>query len=175
MKSGKSLSAPLVLAVSAALAVSLAACSGNSATSSAHTATKPKPTPAAQPTTGAAAESVVKSTWIEFFNGAVPIPKRLKLLQNGQEFASFVRSQQKTSLGSLVFQASATVSGVKLQSALGQATVTYTILLGGKPLEKNLQGTAIYSKGQWQVADGTFCSLLRLVFKPKQIPSACGA
>jgi hypothetical protein len=164
MKPGKK------LALTAALCLSLAACSSSS-TSTAHTVKKP----AGQPTAGAAGEAVVKSTWIEFLNGAVPIGRRLKLLQNGQQFASFVHAQEKTSVGALVFQATGTVSAVSLQSALHQATVTYTILLGGKPLEKNIQGTAIYQNGQWLVSDGTFCGLLRLVYKAKQIPSACGA
>jgi hypothetical protein len=172
MKSRNTLSAALF----ATLVLSLAACSGSSATSAA-SSRKPKPAPTGQPQTGAAAVTAVKSAWTEFFNGNVPIPRRLKLLQNGQAFASFVSSQEKTSLGALVFQASGTVSSVRVQSAIGQATVVYTILLGGKPLETNLHGTAIYSGGRWLVSDGTFCGLVRLAYgaKNKLIPSVCGS
>jgi hypothetical protein len=176
--SARPLALALSLVLSATLGISLAACSGSSASTTAHTVTSPKakPTPTGQPTSGAAAAAVVKSTWIEFFNGNIPISKRLVLLQNSEKFVSFVHSQEKTSFGSLVFQATATVSAVTLQSALAQATVTYTILLAGKPLEKNLKGTAIYSDGKWLVADGTFCGLITLAYgaKSKLIPAACG-
>jgi len=114
--------------------------------------------------------------WQTFFNGAVPIPRRLGLLQNGQRFASFVHSEEKTSLGTLVLSASATVSSVTLHPP-GQASVIYTILLGGKPLAKNLSGTAVYTGGRWQVADTTFCSLLRVAYGKSShaIPAACGS
>ena len=174
MKSGKRLvramTAPLCLSLGLGLGLSLAACSGSSTSTTTHTAKKPT----GQPTAGAAGEAVVKSTWVEFLNGNVPIDKRLKLLQNGQAFASFVHAQQKTSLGALVFQATGTVSDVVLEPSVGQAAVTYTILLGGKPLEKDLQGTATYQNGKWLISDGTFCGLLKLAYKPKQIPAACG-
>ncbi len=176
MKSERKLSATLALVLSAALGITLAACSGSSASSSAHTVKTTKPTPTGQPTTGSAGIAAVKSTWVEFFNGNVPISRRLKLLQNSDKFTSFVHSQEKTSFGALVFEATGTVSAVDLQSTLGQATVTYTILLAGKPLEKNLMGTAIYSGGKWLIADGTFCGLITLAYgaKSKLIPAACG-
>ena len=111
-----------------------------------------------------------------FFNGAVPIPKRLPLLQGYQQFAGFVHSQEKTTLGALVFSASATVSKVTLQPA-GRADVVYTILLNGKPLEKNLNGQAVYSAGRWKVATATFCGLIKLAYgkSSKVIPAACGS
>jgi len=114
--------------------------------------------------------------WQTFFNGAVPIPRRLGLLQNGQRFASFVHSEEKTSVGTLVLSASARVSRVTLQPA-SAATVIYTILLGGKPLAKNLSGTAVYTGGSWKVADSTFCSLLHLAYGKSShvIPAACGS
>jgi hypothetical protein len=114
--------------------------------------------------------------WQTFFNGNVSIPGRLKLLQNGQRFASFVHSEEKTSLGTLVLAASAKVSSVSLQPP-AMAGVTYTILLGGKPLAKNLSGTAVYTGGSWQVADATFCSLLHLAYgkTSHMIPAACGS
>jgi hypothetical protein len=121
------------------------------------------------------AVAAVTAAWQTFFSGAVPIPRRLTLLQDGQQFASFVRSEARTSVGSLVLQASAKVSSVKLQPP-GQASVTYTILLSGSPLEKNLHGTAVYTGGSWKVAVTTFCDLLRLAYGNKShlIPAACG-
>lgn len=105
----------------------------------------------------------------------MPIPRRIVLLQNGQKFASFVNSQAKTSLGALVLQASAKVSAVTLVPP-DQASVTYTILLGGKPLAKNLNGTAVYTGGSWQISTTTFCGLLHVAYssKPSLIPAVCG-
>jgi hypothetical protein len=120
--------------------------------------------------------AAVKAMWQTFFNGAVPIPRRLGLLQDGQRFAPFVHSEEKTSLGTLVLAASAKVSSVTLQPP-SQAAVVYTILLVGKPLAKNLSGTAVYAAGRWQVADSTFCSLLHLAYGKRShvIPAACGS
>jgi hypothetical protein len=75
-----------------------------------------------------------------------------------------------------VLQASARVASVKLGPP-GQASVRYTILLNGKPIEKNLHGTAIYSDGRWHVAVATFCGLLHLAYgaKSRVIPAVCGS
>jgi hypothetical protein len=114
--------------------------------------------------------------WQTFFNGAVPIPRRLGLLQDWQQFASFVHSQAKTSLGSLVLAASAKVSAVLLQPP-GHASVRFSILLGGKPVARNLPGTAVYAGGRWLVAKTTFCTLLHVAYGKKShvIPAACGS
>lgn len=167
----------------AALCVGMAACSGGgspTASRSAHPghshAASPTQSASAEPASGPAAVASVRATWQTFFNGAVPIPRRLQLLQDGAQFASFVTSQAKTSLGSLVFQASAQVSSVTLQPP-GRAAVIYTILLGGKPLAKNLKGTAVYTGGGWKVSVSTFCGLLRLAYGAKShlIPATCGS
>jgi hypothetical protein len=43
-----------------------------------------------------------------------------------------------------------------------QATVTYDILIGGKPALSNQTRTAAYRDGRWRVGDGSFCQLLAL-------------
>jgi hypothetical protein len=153
----------------AAACLALAACSGGG---------HPSHSPGAQaePASGPRAIAAVKSTWETFFNGTVAIPRRLKLLQNSQQFAAFVHAQEKTTIGALVLQASARVSSVQLQPP-GQATVTFTVLLAGKPLAKNLHGTAVYVAGKWMIADSSFCTLLRLAYgkKSHQMPAACGS
>ncbi len=162
-------------AVGALLCVTLAACSGGGAAS-------PPARPghsraaAAEPATGPSAAASVKANWLAFFSGATPIPRRLALLQDGQQFASFVHSQLKTSVGALVLEAAATVSSVKLEPP-DTAGVTYTILLSGKPLEKNVQGTAVYTAGDWKVAVTTFCGLLRQAYGAgsHSIPAVCGS
>jgi hypothetical protein len=159
----------------AAACVVLAACSGGPASPTAHPSHS-RATASAQPTAGPAAIAAVRAAWISVFNGNIPISRRLVLLQDGAKFASFVNSQAKTSIGALVLEASATVSSVTLHPP-GQANVVFTILLSGKPLEKNLHGTAVYTGGSWKVADTTFCSLLRLAYgrKSRVLPAACGS
>ena len=161
------------------LCLGLTACSGSPASKApaSHPAGRSSaPASPAQPSAGPAGQAAVKAMWQTFFNGGVPIPRRLGLLQNGQRFAPFVHSEEKTSVGTLVLSASARVSSVTLQPP-SAATVVYTILLGGKPLAKNLSGTAVYAGGRWQVADSTFCSLLHLAYGKSShvIPAACGS
>jgi hypothetical protein len=170
------------LAACAALCLALAACSsGASHGSSGHArsgkaARSSAPASPAQPATGQAAAAAVKVMWQTFFNGAVPISRRIDLLQDGQQFASFVGSQAKTSLGSLVLAASAKVSAVRLQPP-DHASVTYSILLGRKTVAKNLSGTAVYTAGRWKVAVTTFCALVHAAYGKKSnlIPAACGS
>ena len=169
---------PALAAMCAALCLAVAACSGSgsaAASPSAHPSHSASVAPT-QPTSGPAAIAAITANWETLFNGAVAVPRRLALLQNGQQFAAFVHSQAKTSLGSLVLDASAKVSSVKLEPP-GRADVVYTILLGGKPLEKNLHGTAVYAGGNWEVATATFCDLLRLAYGKTShlIPAACGS
>jgi hypothetical protein len=160
----------------AALCVALAACSsGGTASPSASPPTSTRSaSPTGQPTAGPAGVAAVKATWQKFFDGSVPIPKRLPLLQGYQAFAPWVSKEKKTSLGQLVFSASATVSSVRLTGP-GKAAVTYTILLAGKPLAKNLHGTAVYAGGKWLIATATFCDLASLAFgkSSTQFPAAC--
>jgi hypothetical protein len=161
----------------AALGLTVAACSagGSAAIPPAHPSHS-RAAPPAQPASGPAAVAAITADWETFFNGAIPIPRRLTLLQNGQQFAAAVRAQAKTSLGSLLLEVSAKVSSVRLHPP-GSASVTYTILLSGRPLEKNLQGAAVYTGGSWKVAVTTFCDLVRLTYGKNShvIPAACGS
>lgn len=154
------------------LCLALAAC--GSSQPEGHKSTPSHSAPA-QPSTGPAAQAAVKAMWQTFFNGTVPIPRRLTLLQDSQKFAPFVRSEAKTALGALVLAASAKVSKVALTGP-GRASVTFTILLGTKAIAKNLTGTAVYSGGRWLVADSSFCELARKAYGKKlhALPAACG-
>ena len=77
------------------------------------------------------------------------------MLQNGQEFASIINAQAASSLAR---SASAMVTAVKVTSP-ARATVTYDILIGGKPALSSQAGTAAYQDGTWKVGDGGFCQL----------------
>ena len=158
-----------ITAVAATVCLGLAACSGGGSSQPAHHA------PTVQPSTGPAGEAAVKAMWERFFNGAVPIPTRLKLLQDGPLVAPFVHAQEKTTIGSLVFQATGKVSSVMLGPA-GQAGVVFTVYLANSPLAKNLHGTAIYSGGRWLVAVSSFCSLMAKAYGKKHptFPAVCG-
>src|SRR5579875_3766087 len=68
---------------------------------------------------------------------------------------------QAQSKSPLAAHTSAQVSEVSLTSPT-TATVTYTILLAGKPALKNVKGTAVKTDGKWQVGDQSFCQLLKL-------------
>jgi hypothetical protein len=127
-----------------------------------------------EPISGPAAAAAVKARWLQVFDNNVPILQRLNLLQNGQAFTAFVKKEEKTTIGALVLEASGTVSSVTVHPH-GLATVVYSILLGGKPLEKNITGTAVYSGGKWRVSTSTFCGLLFLAYgkTSKQLPQAC--
>jgi len=172
----------VTLAACTALCLVAAACSSGAGhgpsgdAKSGKAARSSAPTSPAQAATGPAAAAAVKAMWQTFFNGAVPIPRRLGLLQDSQQFASFVDSQAKTSLGSLVLAASARVSAVRLEPP-DHAGVTYSILLGGKTIAKNLSGTAVYVAGRWKVAVTTFCALVHVAYgkKTNLIPAACGS
>lgn len=174
-----SISRPAAHLATAALAcLAIAACSGGgtASPSASPSASHSPAAPPSQPASGPAAIAAITANWEKFFNGAVPIPKRLALLQNGQLFTAFINSQEKTTLGSLVLAASAKVGSVKLQPP-GRASVIYTILLSGRPLESNVTGTAIYTGGNWLVADSTFCGLIRLAYGKTShlVPAACGS
>jgi len=164
----------VAVSAGAILGLAIAACSSGSGHPAGH-ATKATHSAPAQPATGPAADAAVKAMWQTFFNGTVPIPRRLGLLQDSQRFASFVRSEAKTSLGALVLAASGKVTKVAV-TAPGKASVTFTILLAGKPIAKNLSGTAVYSGGRWLVAASSFCGLLHKAYGKKlhTLPAACG-
>jgi hypothetical protein len=162
----QALSAIPIAAVAACVATT--GCSGGSPTATHHA-------PTVQPSTGPAAQAAVKAMWQRFFNGAVPIPTRLRLLQDGQQVASFVRSQEQTTIGAFVLQATAKVASVTLEPP-GKASVLFTVYLLNKPLAKNLHGTAVYSGSRWLVAVSSFCDLMRKAYGKTHptFPAVCG-
>jgi hypothetical protein len=110
--------------------------------------------------------ATIKTNWTTFFNGKTPAAKKETLLQNGKEFAAFLVAQAKTA------QARSTtvkVSKVKLTSKT-TAKVTYTIYLGGVPVERNATGTALVQYKVWKVSDASFCALVSL---EGSAPKAC--
>jgi len=111
--------------------------------------------------------------WTTFFDPKTPVDKRIALLENGQTFAPVIKSQAGSALAS---QASASVSKVAVTTP-DQATVGYSILVGGQPVLPNQSGTAVYQDGMWKVGASSFCGLLTVESggSAASLPAACKA
>jgi len=152
-----------------ALAVTVTACGGSSPSSSG--TSKPPTASASKPSSSSSAVSQITANWEAFFSPSSSVSKRISLLQDGPQVQSAVQSLLGSSFAS---QASAKVTKVTLNSAT-QATVIYTILVGGTPELKNQKGTAVYENGTWKVGVQSFCSLAALANggKTTGLPTAC--
>ena len=117
------------------------------------------------------AAATIKANWEAFFSPKTPVAKRVSLLQDGQTFASVIRSQAGSGLAA---SASAKVTKVTLVSPT-QAKVTYSILLGGQPALSNQAGVAVKQGGTWKVGVASFCGLLAVENggKTTGLPAAC--
>jgi len=170
-------------AIALTLACALAACSSGSASSSsaatASTAASPSATAAASsPATngGGQAGNVtaiteIKANWVKFFSSSTPNSERAALLQNGQTFASAIKSFASNPLAS---QVSAKVDSVTLSSAT-QAAVKYDLTAAGQSVASGQTGTAILQDGTWKVGDDVFCGLLKqgAALLNMTLPAAC--
>jgi hypothetical protein len=105
---------------------------------------------------------------VTFFSGKTPATAKIALVQDGQKFASAAKT-----IGAAGATASATVQSVTLTSP-AQATVHYTILIGGSPILKGQKGTAVYQDGTWKVSATSFCALAALQSAGKPVPG-CAA
>ena len=162
--------------VLALASLALAACSsggsGNGHTSAPATSSAPaSSSAAAEPTTGSGAVAAIKSNWATFFNAKTSLAGRLALLQNGQALAAVIKAQSKNTLATT---ATSKVSSVTLTGAK-QASVVYTIYVGGQAALKNKRGVAVYQGGVWKVGLVSFCGLLKLenAGSTAGLPSAC--
>jgi hypothetical protein len=130
-------------------AVALAACGSSSNNSS-----------KAPASAGQSPEAQIKANWISFFSLSTPNSERATLLQNGQQFAPVIAAFSNNPLAKGI---SVKVSDVKLTGPT-TATVTYSLLLAGKPVPglTNTTGTAVKSGNTWLVGDASFCQLVKL-------------
>jgi hypothetical protein len=168
----------------ASLTVALGACGSNNpstAGTSAPAGTSSAATsPAAPATTSPSASTnasvppgsvaAITTNWEAFFSAKTPDSKREKLLQDGSQFASVIKSQSGSQLARL---ATAKVTSVTVTSAT-QATVKYKILVGGTP-QLTQTGTAVLENGTWKVGLSSFCALLIIenAGKTSGLPAAC--
>jgi hypothetical protein len=175
---------PLILLAGVALGLTLTAC-GSSGTGSSASSTPPaSPAASSAGTTASASASssapaaassaaaaTIAANWTAFFNAKTPVAQRISLLQDGQQFASIIKSQAG---GGLAAAASAKVTKVTVTSPT-QATVGYNIVLAGQTALANQSGTAVLQGGAWKVGLSSFCGLLSLEAggKTTGLPAAC--
>ena len=155
------------------LGVGIAACgsSNNSGASSSPGTTAPAtsaPATSASAAPSGSAAALITANWEKFFNAKTPVAQRVALLQNGSTFASVIRAQAGSGLAAT---ATAKVTKVTVTSAK-QATVTYSILIGGSPALANQSGVAVNQGGTWKVGVASFCGLLTLENSGKT-PAVC--
>jgi outer membrane protein TolC len=154
----------LAPALGLALAAAITACSSGSSSSSSSA-----PTPSA--TASASASTAITTNWEAFFSSSTPNSKRVQLLQNGQAFASAVKSFSSSPLASAV---SAKVTSVTVTSPT-QASVKYDLTAAGQSVASGSTGTAVLEGGVWKVGDASFCGLLKegSSFLNIPLPTAC--
>jgi hypothetical protein len=150
------------IVVVAALSATLAACTN-----------APTTTPGGPTTTAASGDATAQITanWQDFFNAKTDNSRRAQLLENGTAFAATIQAQAANPLAAT---ATAQVTKVTLTSPT-QATVTYSILVGGQPALPDQTGTAILDNGTWKVSAASFCNLLFLENgnSMKGLPAPC--
>jgi hypothetical protein len=158
----------LLPALAAALMLAACGSSGPSTPPATHSASSAAPS-TSPPAASAAAQ--IKTDWVAFFNAHTPVARRVSLLQDGPAFASVIKAQAGSSLAS---SATAKVTKVTVTGPT-QATVIYTILVGGQPALKNQRGVAVLQDGTWKVGVSSFCGLLALENggKTTSLPAAC--
>lgn len=160
------------IVLACALAAGVAACSSSGNNSGSGGSSAPASSASAPASTsGGSAASQIAANWTTFFNAKTPVAKRVALLQDGQKFATIIKSQAG---GGLAASATAKVTKVTVTSP-SQAKVTYSILIGGSPALANQSGVAIKQGGTWKVGLASFCGLLTLENNgdSSSLPSVC--
>jgi hypothetical protein len=119
--------------------------------------------------TGTAA--LIKANWEKFFASSTPESERVKLLQNGDKFASAIHDFAGSPLAQGVSSKVTDVSGITATSA----TVTYDIDAAGQTMASKQAGKSVYQDGTWKVGDSSFCGLLTAAAPLMNItvPAAC--
>jgi purine-cytosine permease-like protein len=165
----------LAPALGLALAAAITACSSGSSSSppltSSSTSADSSPTATSSASGSSSTVATITANWEAFFSSSTPNSKRIQLLQNGQAFASTVKTFSSSPLASAV---SAKVTSVTVTSPT-QASVKYDLTAAGQSVESGATGVAVLEGGVWQVGDASFCSLLEegSSFLNIKVPSAC--
>jgi hypothetical protein len=166
MKSNRQTAAVLGACAVAAMATACGSSTPPPSSSTTPPSTSSSSPAASPPASGAQAQ--IKANWTNFFAASTPVATRVKLLQDGSEFESILKSQSGHGLAST---ASAKVLSVGMVSA-SQALVKYDILVGGATALPDQSGDAVLQNGTWKVGVQSFCGLLKLE-DLKSLPAAC--
>jgi len=163
----------------AATGIALTACGSNGggsgsttpATGGSSTPQSSAPAAGGEPTSGSGAVAAIKKNWATFFSAKTPTKRRIALLQDGNMVAKVIKAQSGSSLAAA---ASAKVSHVTL-TGTNQASVMYSIYVGGQAALPNQSGVAVYQDGVWKVGLVSFCALLKIenAGKSSGLPAAC--
>src|SRR5262249_17985676 len=160
-------SSSVAFSLLAATGIALTACGsnggGSGSTTPATSSGSPTPqssAPAAggEPASGSGAVTAIKKNWATFFSAKTPTSRRNPFVPAGGNVAKVIKSQSGSSLAAA---ASAKVSHVAL-TGTNQASVTYSIYVGGQAALPDQQGVAVYQDGVWKVGLVSFCALLRI-------------
>jgi len=128
-------------------------------TTAATSAPAAAPTPAAGTSGGSGtggAVAQITANWITFFKPSTPDSERVKLLENGSQFAAAIRSFSASPLATAV---SAKVDSVSVTSA-SKAAVRYDLTALGTAVATGSTGSSVRQDGTWKVGDDVFCGLL---------------
>lgn len=175
------------LAIAGAIVAVLAAAACSSSSSSSSTGTQVPVTNSTPPSAASASASasgggsgtgtstgaaaLIKANWEKFFAASTPESERVKLLQNGDKFASAIHAFAGSPLAQGVSSKVTNVSGITATSA----TVTYDIDAAGQTMASKQSGKSVYQDGTWKVGDSSFCGLLTAAAPLMNItvPAAC--
>lgn len=181
----------LGLALCSALALS--ACSSSSSSPASGTSSLPSGVPSSVPTSdiptslptgsssataggsgasGGSAVQQITTNWNKFFNSSTPNSERVKLLENGSQFASAISSFSSSPLAAAV---TSKVDSVSLTSST-KAKVKYDLSALGATVASGSTGSSVLQGGTWKVGDDVFCGLLndaKSAGMSTTIPAAC--
>ncbi len=104
------------------------------------------------------ATAQIKNNLQTFFAASTPMPTRVSLLQNGQQFNQ-VMSAEFSQLSNE--KPSVTINSITFPNKT-TADVNYTILLNGQPALKNQTGEVVLVNNKWLIGDSTLCQLLSM-------------
>lgn len=138
-------------AAAALLALAAAGCGGGG--NHASGTTTPTTT-----TAGGADATEISRNWTRFFSPSTPVDEKVKLLQNGSQFAAAIRAASRSPQAKHL---SAKVLSATPKTAT-HADVVFDLSLGGKPLLVHQSGVAIRQNGVWKVGEESFCTLAAL-------------
>ena len=174
------------LAIAGAIVAVLAAAACSSSSSSSSTGTQIPVTNSTPPSAGASASASsggsgtgtstgaaaqITTNWEKFFAASTPASERVKLLQNGDKFASAINSFATNPLAQGISSKVTAVSGITATDA----TVTYDIDAAGQTMASKQSGKSVLEGGVWKVSDASFCSLLTSAapLMNLTVPAAC--